>query len=478
MHKGVWKVSQCKNLITLVILCLFLFSSPIANATELTTDFEQAKEIAKQAYIFAYPMLEDFKTMFIQAIDPGLFSMFYHKRDLRGPDYREVVRPNNDSIYSRLWLDLRSEPVVVSIPAVEDRYYSFEMIDMYTHNFAYVGTRTTGTGARTFVISGPFWHGDTPFGVDDVFRSEGNFVLCLVRISVNMQVEGDLEKVLAIQDEHEIQSLSSYLGEEAPPAADPAIFPTYDKTKAESAEFISYFNFLLGQLQIHPSEKELIERFGKIGIGPNLPFDVNAMPSGIREAVEEGIKEALEIIQNPEEMVGISKNGWNLSIFGNREEMQGEYELRAVAAYRSLYGNSLEEAYCPNGLVDEDGDAFDGSKFKYVLSFNSDEVPAVEPKGFWSITMYGEDQFLVANEINRYSIGDRTDMKYGEDGSLVIYIQHESPGADKESNWLPAPHGIFSLTMRIYLPSWEVRDPVHCLVPVKKSGAVDSGGKP
>jgi hypothetical protein len=478
VHKGVWKVLQCRNLITLVILCLFLFSSPIANATELTTDFEEAKEIAKQAYIFAYPMLEDFKTMIIQAIDPGLFSMFYHKRELRGPDYREVVRPNNDSIYSRLWLDLRSEPVVVSVPAVEDRYYSFEMIDMYTHNFAYVGTRTTGTGPRTFVISGPFWQDSTPPGVDDVFRSEGNFVLCLVRIAVDMEVEGDLEKVLAIQDEHEIQSLSSYLGKEPLPAPDLTIFPTYDKTKAESAEFISYFNFLLGQLQIHPSEKDLIEQFGKIGIGPNLPFDVTEMPSGIREAVEEGIKQALEIIENPGKMLGISKNGWNLSIFGNREEMQGKYELRAVAAYRSLYGNSLEEAYCPNGLVDGDGDAFDGSKFKYVLSFNSDEVPAVEPKGFWSITMYGEDQFLVANQINRYSIGDRTDMKYEEDGSLVIYIQHESPGADKQSNWLPAPDGIFSLTMRLYLPSREMLDSLSCLVPVRKSGAVDSAGKP
>ena len=477
-HKGVQKVLQCKNLITLAILCLFLFSSPIANATELTANFDEAKEIAKQAYIFAYPMLEDFKTMIIQAVDPGLFSMFYHKRSLRGPDYREVVRPNNDSIYSRLWLDLRSEPVVVSVPAVEDRYYSFEMIDMYTHNFAYVGTRTTGTGARTFVISGPFWQGSTPPGVDDVFRSEGNFVLCLVRIAVDMEVEGDLEKVLAIQDEHEIQSLSSYLGEEAPPPADPTIFPTYDKTKAESAEFISYFNFLLGQLEVHPSEKELIEQFGRIGIGPNFPFGVNAMPSGIREAVEEGIKEALEIIESPGEMVGISKNGWNLSVFGNREEMQGEYELRAVAAYRSLYGNSLEEAYCPNGLVDADGDAFDGSRFNYVLSFNSDEVPAVEPKGFWSITMYGEDQFLVANEINRYSIGDRTDIKYEEDGSLVIYIQHESPGVDKESNWLPAPDGIFSLTMRLYLPSREVLDSLSCLVPVRKSETVDNVGKP
>jgi len=474
-------VPQRKNLITLAILCLFLLSSPIANATELTTDFDEAKEIAKQAYIFAYPMLEDFKTMTVQAIDPGLFNMFYNSRKLRGPDYKEVVRPNNDNIYSALWLDLRSEPVVVSVPAVEDRYYSFQMIDMYTHNFAYVGTRTTGTGARTFVISGPFWQDSTPPGVDDVFRSEGNFVLCLVRIAVDMEIEGDLEKVLEIQKGHEIQSLSSYLGKEAPPAADLTVFPTYDKTKAESAEFISYFNFLLSQLQIHPSEKELIEQFGKIGIGPNLPFDVAEMPSGIREAVEEGIKEALEIIENPGEMVGISKNGWNLTkrIFGSREEMQGKYEVRAAAAYIGLYGNDLEEAYCPNGLVDGDGDTYDGSKFNYVLSFNSDELPPVAPKGFWSITMYGEDQFLVANEINRYSIGDRTDMKYGEDGSLVIYIQHESPGTDKESNWLPAPDGVFSITMRIYLPSQEALNPIlYCPPPVRKSGTVDNDGNP
>jgi len=134
----------------------------------LTTDFDEAKEIAMQAYIFAYPMLEDFKTMTVQAINPGLFNMFCHSRKLRGPDYKEVVRPNNDNIYSALWLDLRSEPVVVSVPAVKDRYYSFQMIDMYTHNFAYVGTRATGTGEKTFVISGPSWRAETPAGIDEV----------------------------------------------------------------------------------------------------------------------------------------------------------------------------------------------------------------------------------------------------------------------------------------------------------------------
>ncbi|MBN2253092.1 MAG: DUF1214 domain-containing protein, partial [Kosmotogaceae bacterium] len=161
------------------------------------------------------------------------------------------------------------------------------------------------------------------------------------------------------------------------------------------------------------------------------------------------------------------------------EEMQGKYEVRAAAAYIGLYGNSLEEAYCPNSLVDGDGDTYDGSKFNYVLSFSSDELPPVAPKGFWSITMYDESQFLSANKINRYSIGDRTDMKYGEDGSLVIYIQHESPGADKESNWLPAPDGIFSICMRIYLPSQEALNPIlYCPPPVRKSGTVDNEGNP
>lgn len=475
-----WKVLHHKNLITFVTLCLFIFPSAIAGTTELTTDFDEAREIAKQAYIFAYPMLEDFKTMTVQAINPGLFNTFYHSRKLRGPEYREVVRPNNDNIYSALWLDLRSEPYVVTIPAVEDRYYSFQMIDMYTHNFAYVGTRATGTGAKTFVISGPSWQDETLPGIDEVFISEGFFVLCLVRIAVDMEIGGDLEKVLDIQKEHKLQPLSSFLGKEAPPAAPTDIFPTYDKSKAESVEFISYFNFLLSQLEIHQSEKSLINEFGQIGIGPDFAFDPEEMSTGIRKAVEEGIREALDLIENPGEMVGVSENGWNLTkrIFGSREEMQGKYEVRAAAAHLGLYGNSLEEAYCPNSLVDEYGERYDGSRFNYVLSFSSKELPPVEAKGFWSITMYDEDQFLVANQIGRYSIGDRTNLVYGEDGSLVIYIQRDSPGVEREPNWLPAPDGIFSISMRIYLPSQEALNPLYCPPPVRKSGTFDNAGKP
>ena len=461
-----------RNLILSIVLCISLLSISMANPAELTTDCDQARELARQAYIFAYPMLEHYKTMSVQAIKLGLFNQFYHSKMLRGPDYKDVVRPNNDNIYSALWLDLRSEPFVVSVPAVEDRYYSFQMIDMYTHNFAYVGTRSTGTGAKTFMICGPFWEGETPSGVDYVFESEGLFVLCLIRITVDEQASGDLEKVLNLQKEHKLQPLSSYLGVLPPSETLSDIFPIYSQSKAESVEFISYFNFLLDHLEIHPTERELIEEFGQIGIAPGRDFNPDSIEEAILEAMKEGIREAVYLIENPGETVGISKNGWNLTkrIFGNREEMQGKYVVRACAAYLGLYGNSLEEAYCPNSLLDGDGDLYDGSRYNYALLFKSDELPPIEDKGSWSITMYNEDQFMVANSLNRYSIGDRTNLVYEEDGSLVIYIQHESPGAEKESNWLPAPDGVFSVSMRIYLPSPLALDPLYCPPPVVKAG--------
>jgi len=474
-RRGVFDV-RAKSLALLIFLCIALLSIAMANPAELTTDCDQARELARQAYIFAYPMLEHYKTMSVQAIKLGLFNQFYHSRMLRGPDYKDVVRPNNDNIYSALWLDLRSEPFVISVPAIEDRYYSFQMIDMYTHNFAYVGTRSTGTGAKTFMICGPFWEGVTPSGVDYVFESEGVFVLCLIRITVDEQASGDLEKVLNLQKEHKLQPLSHYLGVQPPSATLSSVFPVYDQSKARSVEFISYFNFLLDHLKIHPSERELIAEFGQIGIAPGWVFNSDSMDETVLEAIKEGIGEAIDIIENPGETVGISKNGWNLTkrIFGNREEMQGKYLVRASAAYLGLYGNSLEEAYCPNSLVDGDGDTYDGSKFDYVLSFKSDELPPIEDKGFWSITMYNEDQFMVANPLNRYSIGNRANMVYGEDGSLVIYIQHESPGTERESNWLPAPDGVFSVSMRIYLPSPIALDPLYCPPPVVKAGKVSN----
>ncbi|MBN2253678.1 MAG: DUF1254 domain-containing protein, partial [Kosmotogaceae bacterium] len=361
--------------------------------------------------------------------------------------------------------------IIIQIPAICERYYSLQFVDMYTHNFAYAGTRTTGCGARTLMVAGPKSSAEVPESVDEVFTSEGNFVLCLARISINPEIPGELDAIHKIQESFLIQPLSSFCGCEAPEPVRMGAFPVFRQERAESAGFIYYLNFLLGQLEIHPSEKALIERFSLIGIGPNLPFDEADLNSEIRAAIEQGIEDAIQIILSPGELLGITKNGWSLTkrVFGNRNQMQGKYEIRASAAYVGLYGNDLEETYYPISYADADGESYDGSRNNYLIHFESNEIPPVGPGGFWSITIYDEDQFMVSNPINRYSIGDRSRLLYNDDGSLDIYIQHDSPGVDLENNWIPAPDGTFSLSLRMYLPSPRALDPLYCPPGVMKS---------
>jgi hypothetical protein len=460
-----------KKLLTLLSVVVFLFAFLGAGSNPATNNCDEAREIARQAYIFAYPMLENFRTMTLQAVIPDAFNRFKHSKGLLGPEFREIVRPNNDTVFSAAWLDLRAEPIIIQIPAICERYYSLQFVDMYTHNFAYAGTRTTGCGARTFLITGPKSLVEVPESIDEVFTSEGNFVLCLARISINPEISGELDAIRKIQKSFLIQPLSSFLGYEAPKSVRTDTFPVFRQERAESAGFIYYLNFLLGQLEIHPSEKALIERFSLIGIGPNLPFDEADLNSEIRAAIEQGIEDAMEVILRPGELLGTTKNGWSLTkrVFGNRNQMQGKYEIRASAAYMGLYGSDLEETYYPISYADADGESYDGSRYNYLIHFESNEIPPVGPGGFWSITIYDEDQFMVPNPINRYSIGDRSRLSYNDDGSLDIYIQHDSPGPDLESNWLPAPNGPFSLSLRMYLPSPRALDPLYCPPGVIKS---------
>ena len=448
--------------------CLMLFIFPLSLlslsgcSSNNVTDLSVIKATAKEAYIFAYPMLENYKTMQTQAISSENFNGFTHSTHLQGPEYKDIVRPNNDTLYSTLWMDLRAEPLVIQIPSVTDRYYSFQMVDMYTYNFAYAGTRTTGTQARTLLVAGPNWKGTAPRNVDDLFVSEGNFVLCLGRTAVNPDVPGDLERVLDIQKQYCVQPLSTYLGQAAPTPPPMDIFPLYEKTEAASVEFIGLFNFLLGQLVIDPSESDMINRFGLIGIGPNYPFDASKLDSSIKNAIEEGIAEALEEITHSGALLGEEKNAWTLTkrIFGNREQMQGQYLVRAGAAAMGIYGNNLEEAYYPSTEKDMQGLPLDASNGRsYLLTFSREDLPQVKEAGFWSITMYNlPDQLMVENPIHRYSLGDRTNLAYQDDGSLEIIIQTTSPD---QGNWLPAPEGPFSLTMRMYLPEEEALDPLY-----------------
>lgn len=436
---------------------------------------DEAKQIAEEAYIFAYPMLDNYKTIYVVSIweespafDAPLNTLF-NKAVLSGPEYTAVVRPNNDTYYSQAIIDLRQEPMVISVPAISDkRYYSFQLIDLYTHNFDYIGTRKTGFDAGHYLIAGPEWAGEKPEGIHKILQSECNFVIALGRTQVNGPDDSDdAQKVMA---NFEMKPLSQFLGKAAPSALDPLDFPVYSQEKAESAEFISYFNFLLGQIQPHPSEADLYKEFAKIGIGPDKPFDVDKLDPEIKAAIEAGIASALDKIETEVKQLGEQKNGWMLvaGAFGNRNNMQGKYLTRAAAAMFGIYGNDLEEAYYPESTLDSDGEALDGSKHAYILHFAKDQLPPVN--AFWSLSMYKlPEQLFIENEIDRYKIGSATEgLKYNNDGSLDIYIQKDNPGEDLESNWLPAHDGEFSLQARLYWPVEESLDPLYVPPMVEK----------
>jgi hypothetical protein len=450
-----------RRLVLAAAAAIALGTFTAAGADTISPD--DAKAVAEEAYVFAYPMLENYRTMYLQAIDQhakgyaGPFNQLHHATALAGPESKAVVRPNNDTLYSTAWLDLRAEPMVLGVPAIRDqRYYSVQLVDLYTHNFGYIGSRVTGFDKSYYLVAGPKWTGDKPARVASVFRSESDFVYSIARTAV--QGPADLAGVRAIQKQYTLTPLSKFLGR-------PAVkrltleFPHFDQKRADGVGFIGYTNFLLGQVEPHPSEQPLLERFATIGIGPNRTFDATRLSPDIRRAIENGIAAARAKIVA--QKLGVEKNGWTLvsGAFGNRERMQGNYLVRASAARLGLYGNDQEEALYPVTQVDVNGNALDASQNRYVIQFGKAQLPPV--KGFWSMTMYGlPAQLMVSNPIRRYSIGDRTTgLKYGLDGSVTIYVQTRSPGPSLETNWLPAPKGPFSLQMRMYWPKPEAFTP-------------------
>ncbi|MDR5740200.1 DUF1254 domain-containing protein [Caballeronia sp. LZ016] len=418
----------------------------------------EVREIAKDAFIYAYPMLFNYKTMYTQAIDPsskaylGGFGKLRNYSSPYGPENKEIVTPNNDTPYSWAWLDLRREPWVLTVPKVPDhRYYVFQWVDLYTYNFAYVGSRTTGNDGGSYLLAGPHWNGDTPKGIDKVFRSETDFIMTLGRTALNGP--GDVKNVRAVQQGYRLAPLSSFEQTNPPPMAKKITFPKWDEAKATSVDFVAYLNFLLQFTQpVARSEVALMERFSKIGIGPGKPFDVSALSPETRAALEAGVADGKAALAEAEKATTSS-----MDLFGTREDLKNDYMKRAVAAAMGIYGNTKEEAVYTGAMFNAEHQPLLGTQ-PYVLRFEKKNLAPA--KFFWSITMYDlPGRHLVANRIARYSIGDRSKgLKYGEDGSLNIYVQHDSPGKDKESNWLPAPEGAYNLVMRIYGPDQSVLD--------------------
>ena len=446
--------------LVLFIASAFLFSCNNVSKKKAELTPEQAKEIAKEAYIYAFPFLENYKTMYVQAIDKnspdykGPFNKFSHMTMLLDADFTAVTAPNNDTYYSFLWMDLRTEPLVVSVPPIPDnRYFVLQLVDMNAFNFDYIGSRATGNNGGTFMIAGPNWKGEKPKGIDKVFQSETDFNFALGRILV--KGAEDHENVMKILNQYKAMPLSEYEGTKAPQQAPQLDFPKYEASKANSIEFISYFNFMLDYMKIHKNDKKLFEDFAKIGIAKGKKFDKSNYSPEILKALEEGAKEGYSAIIERKKTTGKMVNTWSFigEAFGNREYLQDKWLKKAAGAATGLYGNDMEEASNFTTVLDSEKKPLDCSNGqKYMIRFEKGQTPPVN--AFWSLTMYKLPEVLfIHNPIKRYSISDRTQgIKFADDGSLTIYLQSDSPGKDLESNWLPAPEGPFMLGLRIYYP--------------------------
>jgi hypothetical protein len=426
----------------------------------------ETKAIAADAYLYAYPMLYNYKTLFQQTADPsfpgyigGLNRYRHYSRGFTPAD-KDIVTPSNDTPYSWAWLDLRAEPMVVSVPASADRYYVLQWFDLYTHNFAYIGSRATGTEAGDYLFAGPGWNGDVPQDIKQVFHSETQFIGTLTRTA--WTGPEDRDGPVAMQRQYRIRPLSEYTGGKPPEPAPVYQFPAWDKARANSIGFIGYLNFILQFTSAVASEKAALDRFARIGIGPGRAFDAATLDPATRESIEAGIKQGNEKLQ-----AAIAETTSSVDLFGTREFLGKDYVMRrALGAALGLYGNSKDEAYYTAYAIDSAKQALDGSK-SYILHFSKDQVPPV--KFFWSMTMYDlPGRQLVANPINRHAIGSRTRaLETNTDGSVDIYLQSTSPGTDKESNWLPTPpKGPYYMVLRMYGPqgtlvsgSWQAPQP-------------------
>jgi len=450
-----------------LLIALGVVSACGTKAPDAVTPGE-AEATAREAYVWGFPMVMNYKTLYNYAIDiespdyKGPFNQVSCEARLFTPDDRAVVTPNADTPYCMFWLDLRAEPQVLSVPEVEpDRYYSFQLIDWYTYNFAYVGTLTTGNDAGTFLIAGPDWHRDTPEGVDAVLRSETDLVFIVVR--TQLFGPDDLARVEEIQSSYAVQPLSAVLGTDPPPPSPMPEFPKWQEGAQFDERFFGYLDVAMDLLGAPaPGREDLWERLARLGIGPGHDFDFAELPPDIQKAMKAGREAGFADI---EAFIAAHSNDPLLSgkIFGTRqfltESAATNYSLdttdllRAAAAHIGLYGNSAAEAIYPTFLADADGDPLDGSVHSYTMTFADGQLPPV--KSFWSLTMYdGPTKLFIDNPIDRYLLNSTMmdDFRMGDDGSLTLLIQKDPPGGGWESNWLPAPDGPFYVVMRLYGP--------------------------
>jgi hypothetical protein len=418
----------------------------------------ETKAIAEEAFIYGLPIVMNYAVMYEFAVDTkssqfkAPFNQINNQHHVATYEDTAIVTPNSDTPYSMLWLDLRAEPMVISVPAVpKKRYYSVQLIDGNTYNYGYIGSRATGSEPGDYLVVGPDWAGQTPAGIKSVFTSTTPFSLTVIR--TQLFDAKDMPNVEKVQTGYKVQPLSAYLKQPAPPAA-----PTIDflpaSTPGIKANFYEYLNAALQFVPQTPDDKEVRARLATIGIGPGKTFEFKDLSAEHKAAVLLGMKEADDKVEKWLSSGMKNINGWSVgAMFGDRAFFNGDWLKRAGAAKGGLFGNDAVEAVYPFARVDATGEMLDAGKHNYTITFPTAQLPPVN--AFWSVTMYDRtSQLLIKNPINRYLINSPMlpGMKKNKDGSLTLYIQKDSPGKAKETNWLPAPNDTIYLVMRLYWP--------------------------
>jgi len=450
-----------------IVICLSFAGVNAKTGKDMSE--QEAYEIAVEAYLYFYPVILMDITRQVTTNLPagkkdgfGPVNAFNHMRSFPSADFREVVRPNFDTLYSSAWLDLTQEPMVVSTEDTHGRYYMLPMLDMWTDVFAVPGTRTSGNNAQHYAIVPRGWKGSLPQGMPSIVAPTP-YVWIIGRTQTNGVK--DYEAVHKIQNGYSITPLSQW-GKKSKKSAAPIPFKSNDAVNMEVDPVVQlakmpvekYFSYAAELMKInrpHDTDWSTLARLKRIGIVAGESFDFASAPPVIKSALERAVVDAPKLMLKTMPSLAPVINGWQMNtstmgVYGNF------YLKRAVVALVGLGANQPEDAIYPLNISDADGDPVTAEK-QYVLHFDKNELPPVN--AFWSLTMYDAVGFQVANSLNRFALGDRDKLKYNADGSLDIYIQHQSPGKEKESNWLPSPaKGALGLTLRLYAPQPQALD--------------------
>ena len=461
---------------------LKITSSATGSASALTED--QARAIAVDAYVYFYPLVtmdvtRKQTTNMQSGEKPGFgpMNMFHNVPAFPPADLKAVVRINFDTLYSIAWLDLTKEPMIVSAPDTNGRYYLLPMLDMWTDVFASPGWRTTGTQAGDFLITPPGWRGAVQASFTRI-DAPTPYVWVIGRTKTDGP--SDYDAVNTIQAALKVTPLSQWGNPPKPVYAkiDPAIdMKTPPKVQVDTMQAGAYFAYAAELLKLQPphlTDRPILDQMKRIGIEPGTSFDISKLDSAVQKGVETAPAEAQELMKWKVPTVARVANYWSMNT--DTMGVYGNYYLkRAIVAQLGLGANLPEDAVYPLNLADETGKPLDGTS-QYAIHFEKGATPPV--RAFWSLTLYDSDGFQVGNALNRFAVSSWMPFKYNADGSLDLYFQNESPGKDKEVNWLPAPKGPFNLTMRLYSPQPDVLTGKWNPPPIKKVEAVSLPSTP